>query len=486
MKQTESLLKNGYVTSRGKAYASGTAFASGSSTFSRYSFSGDGGYTKYDVNDNVIDEFGNAASSLSDAADSLSDSSDEFKEVFDWIEVRIEELDETLGLLSARLENASDYSIKNSIIDKMIDINESKISNIISGIKEYDEYAEKLLKEVPAKYHESVKNGAIAIEQFAGEADEATLEAINNYREWAQKADDLRQQLEEVNTEIRDLAIQKFDNAYEHGDIRANIEDKQTEKLQNAVDYDEERGLITSDKYYTAMMENTNQKIEHLTNARKAMQEELDAAVKAGQIQKGSNEWYDLIDQMYEIDSAIDDAIIELEEFQNAINDLYWDNLEQLINRLDYLKNDTQNLIDLMDNDDLISDPTKRTYDGGAVEYWTADDVKWTKEGLASLGLYAQQMEIAEYTVRQYAEAIDELEKDYKAGLYSENEYLEKLEELKDAQYENIESYYDAQDAIVDLNKTRIDSIKNGIEKEVEAYEELIEKQKEQLDAEKD
>ena len=45
MKQTESLLKNGYVTSRGKAYASGTAYANtgGDSTFAIYSFSGNGG-----------------------------------------------------------------------------------------------------------------------------------------------------------------------------------------------------------------------------------------------------------------------------------------------------------------------------------------------------------------------------------------------------------------------------------------------------------
>ena len=485
-KQTEDLLSKGYVTGRGKAYAEGTAFASGSGKFSRYDFSGDGGYTKYDVNGNVIDEFGNAASSLSDAADSLSDSSDEFKEVFDWIEVRMEELDETLGLLSARLENASDYSSKNSIIDNMIDVNESKISNIISGIKEYDKYAEKLLKEVPDKYHDAVKNGAIAIEQFAGETDEATLEAINNYREWAQKADELRQQLEEVNTEIRDLVTQKFDNIYEAGDVRVAVEDSQTEKLKDQVDLLEEMGEIASSAYYTAMMENSNKTIEYLTDTRKEMQKVFNDAVEAGQIIRGSNEWYEMIDQLYEVDAEIAEATKELEEFQNAINDIYWDNFEQLTNRLDYIKEETKNIIDLMGNDDMIVDPTKRKYDGGIVEYWTEDDVAWTKEGLATLGLYAQQMEIAEYQSKQYAKAIDDLTKDFKAGLYSENEYYEKLNELTSAQYDSIEAYYDAQDAIKDLNKTRIDSIKDGIEKEIEAYEELIDKQKEQLDSEKD
>jgi hypothetical protein len=135
---------------------------------------------------------------------------------------------------------------------------------------------------------------------------------------------------------------------------------------------------------------------------------------------------------------------------------------------------------------DLVAEPEKRKYDGGTVEYWTADDVKWTNEGLASLGLYAQQMEIAEFEARQYAEAIDQLNAQYAAGRYSESEYLEKLDELTDAQYDAIDSYYEAQDAIVDLNKARIDMVKDGIQKELDAYEELISKKKEELSAEKD
>lgn len=491
-KQTEQLLKNGYVTGRGRlqggdsAFASGTAFAYGGGTFGRYEFDGKGGWTEYDVNNKVVDSMNGTTSALSKAAEALSNASDEFSEVFDWIEVRIEELDETLGLLESQIENAVHYSEKNTIIDDLIDTNKVKLDNLEAGYQKYADYAAELLTKVPREYHDAVKNGAIEIEAFVGEVDEKTLEAIQNYREWAQKAADFKQQANEILTTIRDLAIQKFDNAYEAGNVRATVEDSQTEKLQNAVDYDEERGLITSDAYYIAMMENSNKKIEYLTNAREAMQKELNAAVEAGQIQRGSNEWYELLDQMYQIDSEIDQATIELEEFQNAINDLYWDNFDQLINRLDYLSNETKNLIDLMDSEDMVIDPVKRKYENGTVEYWTADDVEWSKEGLASLGLYAQQMEIAEYKAKQYAEAIDDLTKEYNAGHYSENEYYEKLNELKDAQYESIEAYESAKESIVDLNKTRIDSIKNGIQKETEAYEELIKTKKEALDAEKD
>lgn len=479
-KQTESLLKNGYVASRGKAYAEGNAHVTiWPNASSKDQWEGTG-YT------GPNDSTWGASNAINNAADKISDAADEFEEVFDWIEVRLEELDETLGLLEAQLENAASYSSKNNIIDKIIGTNNTKMSNLKAGIEEYTKYASKLLAEVPEQYRDAAQDGAIAITQFAGEADEKTLEAIENYREWAQKVADLNQQLEETTTTIRDLAMQKFDNIYEAGDVRATVEDSQTEKLQNAVDLIEESGKIASDAYYTAMMENSNKTIEYLTKTRDEMQKVFNEAVEAGIIVRGSNEWYEMIDQLYQVDAEIDEATKELEEFQNAINDIYWDNFDQLINRIDYLKEETQNLIDLMDSEDMVVDPVKRKYENGTVEYWTADDVKWSKEGLASLGLYAQQMEIAEYKAKQYAEAIDDLTKEYNAGHYSENEYYEKLNELKNAQYESIEAYDDAKKAIVDLNKTRIDSIKKGIDKEIEAYEELIQKKKEALDAEKD
>ena len=511
-KQTKNLLENGYITSRGTAYAKGInnpfswiggilstvkkkkkkksvtkAVTKAAKTAVKSSTIGSSGSGPVRSATNAARSISSASSSLSSAASDVSDAASEFKEVFDWIEVRLEEINEKLDLKEAQLENATNSLSKNNIIDSMMSINESKIANLTAGVKKYSEYAAKLLAEVPAQYRAAAQDGSIAITEFAGEADEKTVEAINNYREWAKKVANLNQQLEETKTTLRELAIRKIDNAENTGNVKATVENSQTEKLQNAVDYDEERGLVTSEAYYLAMMENSNKKIEYLTTARNEMQKAFNDAVKSGKLIKGSDDWYEQLDRLYQIDAEIDEATIELEQFQNAINDIYWDNFENLTKQIEYLKDQTQSLIDLMENSgDLINTPEGRTYAGGTIKYWTADEVKWTKEGLTSLGLYAQQMEIAEFEARQYAEAIDDLNKDYQAGLYSESEYMDKLDELTSSQYDAIDSYYEAQDAIVDLNKTRIDSIKNGIEKEIDAYEELIDKKKEELDAEKD
>ena len=93
-------------------------------------------------------------------------------------------------------------------------------------------------------------------------------------------------------------------------------------------------------------------------------------------------------------------------------------------------------------------------------------------------------MELAQHVAEEYAQAIKDLKRDYAAGKYNETEYLNKLNELISCQYENIEKYYDAKDAIIELNEARVDAIRDGIEKEIDAYDELIQKKKELLDSE--
>lgn len=505
-KQTEELLSNGYVTSRGKAYASGTAYANTrlaevrafGSSIKTWDKAYQNVYNDYSnaiiadevntINEETTNEgtssdtytgTNNLADDYSNTGEDNDDTEDIFEETFDWIEVRLEEWDETLGKLNAQLENAVYYTEKNNKINEIIAANQGKLVDIQAGADYYEKYAQKYLDQLDGTYRTYAQNGAIAIEDFIGDADEATVEAIQNYREYIQKAADLNQQAEEVLAEIRDLAIKRVDNAYEHGDVRAAVENSQTEKLQNAVDYDEARGLITDPNYYSAMMENSSKEIEYWTTARNAMQEEFDRAVQNGEITRGSNEWYETLDKLYQVDAEIAAATIELEEFQNAINDIYWDSFDETINRFDYLSEETQGLIDLMDSADMVSKPDDENG-------WGASDVTWTAEGLATLGLHAQEMERAEEKAKMYAQAIDDLTADYEAGHYSESEYYEKLNELTQGQYDAIEAAQDEKDAIVELNEQRVDAIKEGIEKEIDAYSELIEKKKEELDAEKD
>ena len=472
-RQSEQLLKNGHIASRGKAFAGGTAYNTiFSNATSKDQWTGTG-YSS------ATDPTYDLQEALSGAADSVG----EFEETIDWIEIRMEELGEQLSLYGARLENALTGDAKNAIIDTMIGINKTIQDNAEAGAKYYENKAEQYLTGLSKELVLAAKNGAISISEFTKENDEATVKAIQNYRDFAQKAAELYQQVEETTTEIRNLAIQQLDNAQHSGTVKADIEDKQTEKLQNAVDFDEARGIITNPDYYVAMMENSSKSVEYLTAARKKMQKEFDDMLKDGLFTEDdgsfNDKFYEELSKLYDIDAEIDNATKELEEFQNAINDIYWKNFDQLVNRFEYISEEAQGLIDLMSDLDMVSKPDNE--DG-----WSKDDVEWTKGGLATLGLHAQEMERAEEKAKMYAKAIDDLTTEYEAGHYSESEFYEKLNELTKGQYDAIKAAQDEKKAIVDLNEQRIDAVKEGIEKQIEAYKKLIEIEKEELETKKD
>ena len=455
-KQTKSLLKNGYINSRGKAYADGGG------TFNGYNFSGNGGYVKYDVNGNIVDSFGDATSNLSNAVD-------DFKELFDWFAVLLEEIDDDLSYMSAQLENAIGISAKNSIQDQMININKYKLTELGEGYKLYTDYAAELLEKVPEQYQKLAQQGGVALTQFLGEANQEVVEAINNYREWAQKASDVRTQQQEVRKEITSISLQKVQTIADEYDRVITKITTMNDLIQANIDLIDGQGERTSAVMYEEMIKNSEDVLKQLQSQREAMQKEFDTQVSAGNIEVGSEAWYEGISSIQDVDKSIIDCRKDIESFQNSINQLHWNNFDKLITAIDNVGTELSNLGDLINDDDAIDDMGN-----------------WTDEGITKMGLLAQEMERAQYRAKQYAEQIDYLNQEYAAGKYSVDEYNEKLQELKDGQWDSIKSYEAAKDAIVDLNRTRVDAAKDAMQKEIDAYNELIDKKKEELQLSKD
>ena len=461
-KQTEQLLSNGYITGRGKAFAEGTV---GGSAYA-------GINTWFDWVDDVANKYGNKGGDSKGGGGGEGggdDAKDEFNELFDWIEVRLEEINEDINLNAAKLENAIGSTKKNAIIDNMIGLNQDLYDNLLAGANEYYRYAATLLEDVPAEYRAAAKDGKIAIEEFVGEVDEETLNAIQKYREWVQKGADVTQQAEEVLTEISNLAKQAIDNIAQDYENKSSLREGRIEQLEAHNALNETDLGFESASIYQAMIAENNRNIAILQDQRNAMLAELNRRVESGEIKRGSQDWYDAINEIAAVDTEIVNLKTDTENWQDAINDLHWEKFDSLISRLQSVSEEADNLIDILGNSDMVDEAGN-----------------WTDEGITSLGLYAQQMEAAEVEAKKYQDEIDYLNENWQKLGYTEDEYLERLGELKDGQYAAIQAYHDSKDAIVDLNKERIEAIKTIIEEEIEAYEKLIEAKKEELDAEKD
>lgn len=107
------------------------------------------------------------------------------------------------------------------------------------------------------------------------------------------------------------------------------------------------------------------------------------------------------------------------------------------------------------------------------------DDVKITSTGYTKLGLLGTDLVNAKQKVADYNEAIRALKENYKQGNISQADFNEQLQEYQKDQMDAVSATKTARDAIIDL-------IKDGIEKETDAMDELISKRKDDLDKQKE
>ena len=469
--QTESLLKNGYVTGRGrlqggKAFASGTAYG-----FGIYdSYVGDD-----DAFANGSDKWANPGENAwEDAADSVSDAADDAEQIVDFIEMKLEEIEAIIEKTTGRIENFLDDTTsiksKDELYDELVKAEKDKSEAYLKAAQKYNVQAAAALSGVPQQYQEMARNGAIAIKEFLGEDQVEIAEAIQEYRDWAAKADEAENGHIEAIAAISAHRVEQLEDIASDFENIINISQSHSDLIQAEMDFIEESGGRLSENYYEDLKKHSQKQLDDMQAEREALQKILDDSVAAGDVVIGSDDWYSMLETIYDVDKEIVDCKTSIEEFQNAINELYWDNFDKLITEIDNINSELSNLFDLISDDDKVVDEMGN----------------WTDEGIASLGLLAQQMEVAQQKSEEYGKAIAKLKKDYTDGLYSTDEYNEKLADLTESQYDAIKSYEDAKDAIVDLNKTRAEAVKKYMQDEIDKYGELIEKKKESLNADKE
>ena len=475
-KQTEALFKNGYVTSRGKMLANGNAHATGNTTivpdFTTQTYYNGASNNNFwtDWNNSIS----NSADSISDASSAVEDAADDAKQTIDFIEYRLEEIENSITNMTNRVENflddTSQTKEKNSLYEGLIDAEKQKASTYFAAAELYNKRAAQLLSKVPAEYQEMAKNGAIAIKDFVGESQGEIADAIEEYRTWSTKAENAENDYLASIAEISAKRLEQLQDIADDFENIVGLTERQSGILQGEMDLLEESGERLSENFYKELMKDSQKQISDLNKKRASLQDILNQAVKSGDVQVGSDDWYEMVNTIYDVDDAILECKKDIEGFQNSINDLYWDNLDKLIDKIDNVDSELSHLYNLVSDEEKVVD----------------EFGNWTKDGVTALGLLAQQLEVANFKVDQYGEAIARLEKDYAAGLYSTDEYNEKLAELKENQWDAIEAQESAKKSIIDLNKTRIQAVKDGMQKEIDAFSELIDKKKEELSLQKE
>lgn len=467
-KQTEELFNNGHVTSGGgRAKVVGEAFASGtaySSAHGRFNY-GSGGSNTYSSSSNSSTSSSYNTSSSNNNTNTSNTNSDtsskaeETKETLDWIETELDRIKRNIDLVDKTASSTyKNWSKRNEALASEL----SQVSNELNVQQQaYDRYIQQANSVgLSEDWASKVRDGRIDIETIT---DSDLKDKISDYKTWYEKALDCRDAIADLREQESKLYEQKFNNLKDEYDDILDQFDHTQKMLEGYIDLTEAQGYISSSKYYDVLIENENEKLNNLTSKRNDLINSLNEALASGKIDKYSESWYDMQQEINSVDEAILDCNKNTVEWGNNIRQIQWDIFDKLEDRISDITDEADFLVDLMSSEKMYDDKN-----GGTI----------TDYGKATLGLHGVKYNTYMQQADEYRKEMEKLQEALNADPHNQD-LLDRYDDLKEKQRDLIKNAKDEKDAIKDL-------VEDGINAELDALQKLIDKYSDLLDDNKD
>lgn len=298
-------------------------------------------------------------------------------------------------------------------------------------------------------YNEKVKKSTdlskkLRIEQEA--LDKATSEAAQSQAEYAQS--------------IVENAKKKLENIANYYDSFTSQWENRNSMYEAYMDRMQTQGYNLSTKFYEAEIGQQQKIVDNLSQKYIAMKRNFAQAVQDGKIVEGTEEYYEMQNEIDQVAISLKEAQNKVVEFQAAIRDLKWEQFDQLQEAIGRITSESDFLIDLMSHKDM--------YD---------KDGNMTEQGLATMGLHGVNYNTYMAQADKYKEEMLKISEEL-ANDPNNQKLIDRKNELIDAQQQAILSAEDEKDSIKDL-------IQDGIDKQLDALDDLIDKYLDCLESEK-
>lgn len=160
------------------------------------------------------------------------------------------------------------------------------------------------------------KNGAIAIKDFIGESEGEIADAIEEYRTWSTKAEDAENSYLESIAEISAKRLEQLKDIADDFENIVGLVEQHSNLIQAEMDLLDEAGERLSENFYKELMKDSQKQIEDLNNKRASLQSVLDQAVASGDVRVGTDDWYEMVNAIYDVDDSILSCKKDIEGFR--------------------------------------------------------------------------------------------------------------------------------------------------------------------------
>lgn len=475
-KQTKELLSQGFTKSRGKgnpslpglpAFLEGSAFAGGSGGggfrggASKSSSSKKKSSSSSSKSSSKSSSNSSTSSSKSNSSSNSSNDKEETKETLDWIETKLDRIKRKIDELDTTASSTyRTWSKRNEALSSELSKVTEKISLQQQAYDRYIKEAESAGEGLSSDWIDKIQNGKIDIETIT---DSDLKEKISDYKNWYEKALDCRDAIIDLKEQESKLIEQRFNNIKDEYDAILKQFEHTHSMLEGAIDITETSGYIVSTKYYDSLISNENEKINQLYAEREALVNSLNSALSSGKIDKYSESWYNMQDEIDSIDESIQDCNKSTIEWGNSIRQIQWDLFDKLQDRISKINDEADFLKELMSSEKMYDDKN-----GGQI----------TEYGKATFGLHGVKHNTLMAQADEYRKEMEKIDEQLKSDPFNQT-LIDRRSELLKLQQESITSAKQEKDAIKDL-------VEDGINSQLDALQKLIDKYTDLLDTNKD
>ena len=259
--------------------------------------------------------------------------------------------------------------------------------------------------------------------------------------------------------ELSKTKFNKISTAYENA---SGFNDHAKNMYNGLIDQADAEGRFASKDYYSALMDMEKLNIKTLTQESNDLHKSLQEAMNKGDIEEYSDDWYEMMGKINDVQEAIMDANKSLTEYGNSMRQLDWDLFDKQEEYISKIQEESDFLVDLMSNQKLYDDDTGKD----------------TKYATAIKGLHVVNYDVYKAQAQDYAKEIEKINKDL-ADDPNNMKLIERKQELIKAQQDVIANAEQEKQAIKSL-------VKDGIDAQLDALQKLIDKYKESINSVKD
>lgn len=266
----------------------------------------------------------------------------------------------------------------------------------------------------------------------------------------------------ELKNSIREVAKLRFDDLVSQFDNAVGLITGKIDAVDKYISMTEESGYMAGTEYYETLMDAEKGRIDALSKEYTRLSDSLSSALADGSVEEYDDNWYEMMESIQGVENSLIDANTALIQYSNSMRQVQWDIFDRMQDSVSGLADESGFLIDLMSRNHELYD----------------DYGNMNERGLSVQGLHAVNYNLYLKQAQEYADEIREINGQL-ADDPSNTTLLDRYNELLSMQHDSILNAEEEKSAIQDL-------ISNGYDLMLSSLNELIDKRKEALRAEKD